>query len=82
MINLSRIILTDVAKYGVKDAVIEKRTKEEDERYAKLVEEANERIRLSRRKQSDAWFSAMNYRAKSNDTETSSEKVYKIERKK
>lgn len=48
----------------LEDAKVVERTPEEEARYKKLVEEADERIRESKRHQAEAWFRARNYVAR------------------
>ncbi len=56
---MSKIVIPDMS--FLKDAKVVERTPEEEARYKKLVEEADERIRESKRQQAEAWFNAQNY---------------------
>ena len=63
---MGRIILTNVAKYGVRNATEYKPTKEQQEKYNQLVKEANERIRAYHAEQFNVYQRASNYNALSN----------------
>lgn len=54
---MSRLIISDIARYGVQGAKVVK----PKEPTKKLVEEFNERIRECRRREAEAWIKAQNY---------------------
>ena len=56
---MSKIVIPDMS--FLKDAKVVERTPEEEARYKKLVEEADERIREAKRQEAEAWIHAQSY---------------------